>query len=374
MAGLERSTCEQTLSADGPDPGVAGVRRERLKVAALPHLPDLDGLRAIAVGLVFIGHTHTLPRFPASFGVTLFFVLSGFLITTLLRLERARTGGNSLRNFYIRRLLRINPPLYATLLLIGVLVALGINPQVPDALGVAAQALFFSNYMPDFGIRGGLQTPLWSLAVEEHFYLVFPSLFVLAMRRGTPARLALGCAFACLAVLAIRLFNVVVLGVVEANGFWTHTRIDSILFGCILALWSNPVLDERPAWRAGNRQAALAVIVILASFAPAPPVIREGMRYTLQSAALVVLFNWLLQGRAVVAPFLRNPLVQRLGLWSYSFYLLHYAVIGSLRHIMPGLPVAAFVALSFLITCGLCEAMLRLVERPAARLRRRFAA
>ena len=359
------------MTGGTPEPAPAPASGQ-LATDRLPHLPALDGLRAIAVGLVFIGHSHLLPRFPASFGVTLFFFLSGYLITTLLRLEQANHGAVNLRHFYLRRLLRINPPLYVTLALIALLLAMGLNHQPPTALGVVSQLFFFSNYLPDHGMTSGLQSPLWSLAVEEHFYLVFPGLFVLAMRKGTSARLAAWCAVACAAVLAVRLVDVALLGIVGQNGYWTHTRMDSILYGCILALWSSPAIERSPPWRAGHVQALLALAAILGTFVFPTPLLREGLRYTVQGLALLVLFNWLLQGRPWLDPLLCNPVAQRLGLWSYSFYLLHYAMLAAFGS-SPASPSLIGSLLAIPATALACEVIHRLIERPAARLRRRLA-
>src|SRR5438132_14220471 len=81
------------------------------------YLPSLDGIRAAAVILVFVAHAGLKERIPGNFGVTVFFFLSGYLITTLLRIEHERTGGISLKMFYLRRTLRIFPPFYLVLLL-----------------------------------------------------------------------------------------------------------------------------------------------------------------------------------------------------------------------------------------------------------------
>lgn len=139
------------------------------------HIPSLDGLRAVAIMIVFLSHAGLSHVVPGLFGVTIFFFLSGYLITTLLRMECERDGGANLRQFFLRRTLRILPPFYLVLGAIALLGSIGFlsGSWQPEAL--AAQALFAANYWEIFG---GVQPPgtevLWSLAVEEHFYLVFP--------------------------------------------------------------------------------------------------------------------------------------------------------------------------------------------------------
>jgi peptidoglycan/LPS O-acetylase OafA/YrhL len=140
------------------------------------YIPSLDGIRAISFFLVFFSHIGLGGVVPGGFGVSIFFLLSGFLITTLLRAEFGRYQRISLSSFYLRRVLRILPPLYVTL----ALAALLWYPDIPFA-GTVAQALQVSNYYEIFAsdprsMKG--TAVLWSLAVEEHFYLIFPLLYV----------------------------------------------------------------------------------------------------------------------------------------------------------------------------------------------------
>ncbi|OYX64916.1 MAG: hypothetical protein B7Y89_01410 [Novosphingobium sp. 32-60-15] len=300
------------------------------------------------------------------------FFLSGYLITTMMRLEYANTGKLSLRNFYIRRILRINPPLYITLAFIGYLVIVGVLNQSPTALGVLSQFFFFSNYMPDHGTETGLPSPLWSLAVEEHFYLIFPLCFVMAMKCMSTARFAALCAVACAVVLAVRLFNIIILGLGEENYYWTHTRFDSILFGCILALWANPALEVQPSWQAKGWQAMLAVLVIIGTFAMSSILLREGIRYSLQGAALLVIFNYQLQNRNIASKYLRWSVLQRIGLWSYTLYLVHYALLYSMQSIAPDFPPILSAMIALAISCAYCAIMYALVEKPLTDVRRRL--
>src|SRR5205823_2329618 len=106
------------------------------------YIPSLDGIRAAAVMLVFVAHAGLNERVPGSFGVTAFFFLSGFLITTLLRMEFDRTGGVSLSAFYLRRSLRIFPPAYLVLFLATALNMASLMDGPPITLDAfAAQAL-----------------------------------------------------------------------------------------------------------------------------------------------------------------------------------------------------------------------------------------
>jgi peptidoglycan/LPS O-acetylase OafA/YrhL len=165
------------------------------------HIPTLDGWRALAILLVVAHHAGTafygesdyysvsLTRF-GTWGVPVFFGLSGVLITKLLLEEFDRTGRMSLKSFYIRRAFRILPPVFVYLAAVA---ALG---QMASGMEAVSGVFFFRNYLPNS--LGGIYTGhLWSLAVEEHFYLIWPGLLVLVgVRRGLVAAGSLSLALA----------------------------------------------------------------------------------------------------------------------------------------------------------------------------------
>jgi peptidoglycan/LPS O-acetylase OafA/YrhL len=167
------------------------------------------------------------------FGVTVFFFLSGFLIATLMRAEYDKNGSINLGHFWLRRALRILPPLYLVLLAFALMAWVVYPPRTVDGPALAAQLLFYANYWNIFG--GYLPVPgsnvVWSLAVEEHFYLVFPLLYV-AMRRYCPSRRHQAWLLWGLraAVLAWRSF-LVIAGHAPSSRILgaSDTRIDSIL-------------------------------------------------------------------------------------------------------------------------------------------------
>ncbi|KAB1079164.1 acyltransferase family protein [Methylobacterium soli] len=352
------------LSSGGPEaPGIP---------AAMPYLPQLDGVRAVAALIVFVAHAGFSHVVPGGFGVTIFFFLSGYLITTLLRIERARTGRVSLPAFYLRRTLRILPPMYLTLLLSGALYALGLMDRRVDAAAVIGQATFLTNYPALWGTEQVLPVPLWSLAIEEHFYLVFPLAYALWLGRRSPGRAALICLGLCAIVLGLRGLNVWRLPDYSLNYSWTHTRIDAILFGCCLGLWQNPVCPGPGGrvWAPRPWQVAAAVAVILGTLLVRDEAFRQSLRYTLQSAALFVLFAWILQGRGPVVRIFAAAPMRRLGLYSYSFYLVHASVFDVVAHLAPGLGRLATMAASFILTLAYAALIHAAVERPCARLRR----
>jgi peptidoglycan/LPS O-acetylase OafA/YrhL len=344
------------------------------------HIPSLDGIRAISFFTVFLAHAGLDRIVPGGFGVTVFFFLSGYLITTLLRLEQVGSGRVSLRDFYLRRVLRILPPFYTVLALAVALTLLGLLHEPLLPLPMLAQLCHFTNYWTAFhGTRGMPDGTgvYWSLAVEEHFYLVFPWLFLL-LQRALPGRFrqqgrllwAL-----CGAVLAWRLALVFPLhAATDRTYLASDTRVDSILFGCGLALAQNPMLDPQRVKTRTLQWLLLpaGLALLLVSFTFRAPWFRETLRYSLQGLGLIPLFVVAMRTPAF-GPFawLNTKPFKRLGLLSYSLYLVHHLVLYALERPVqqPLLRAVLALAISLLVS----EAIHRLIEKPCARLRRRLA-
>jgi len=318
------------------------------------HVPELDGIRAIAVGLVIASHAGLYGRVPGGFGVTIFFFLSGYLITSLLRAEYIKTRTVDFRAFYLRRVLRIMPPLYITLLILTALYPLRIFGPELNWPAVPWDYLFLSNYSPLWGQAGGLPSPLWSLAIEEHFYLLFPAAFFLLAGKRTPARMAATFLLVCVIILLLRCSTVLLFPrLLEQNYVWTHTRLDSILFGCILAMYQNPLIDEG-AWRPKIGHVAAASVLIVSTFAIRSEVFRQTLRYSMQGVGLFVLFSFVLcAGSERLNRILASKPFVWIGLLSYTLYLCHMAIFKTLDrtfHLGPsaaaiaGLPIALLYA------------------------------
>jgi peptidoglycan/LPS O-acetylase OafA/YrhL len=220
----------------------------------LGYVPALDGVRGIAILLVVGFHYIHFPL-GGQDGVDLFFVLSGFLITSLLLEERQRSGNVSLSGFYARRAKRLLPALFVML---AVFVAVG-AVQGQNELGVALIGTsYVGNALVAYGSNYGHELarsplgPLWSLAEEEQFYLLWPALLLVLVRFRHPARWIAG------------LFVVLVLYRAALFGFHSSprvyagpdTRADGLIAGCVLAfLW-------RRGFRVGEGVAKLAVVIL----------------------------------------------------------------------------------------------------------------
>lgn len=340
-------------------------------------IPSLDGLRALAVGLVFFSHGGLDGVVPGGLGVTIFFVLSGFLITTLMRTERRERGQVSLRAFYLRRGLRLMPPLFLVAALAAAAAALGWIGGGFSMRGLLAVLFYFGNYhviATDFGgIPDGLGV-IWSLAVEEHYYLLYPPLALLLMRAGTRVAVpVLG--LLCLVILGWRVLLALQGASADYLTMATDTRADAILVGCALAFWRNPALQPpAPVASMPRRELALAALcagVLVATLLFRDELFRVTARYTLQSLAIAPLL-WLAVARAEHLPFRwlnTRPMVY-VGTISYTIYLSHQLILGGVVRNAPGLNAAATLALAALLTLALAEPMRRWVEQPCARLRR----
>jgi len=339
-------------------------------------IPSLDGLRAVSIVIVFLYHAEVSHLLPGGFGVTVFFFLSGFLITTLLVREFDEHGWIAIRAFYARRVVRLAPPLLITLAFSILLVWLGLAQGDMDPVALLSQVLFFYNYYqlhgPGTDSVDGLGV-LWSLAVEEHFYLLFPAFFVLFARGVVGMRTVLLLLVGFLVWRCIRYF-------VFGADHWaihisTDTRMDSMLYGCLLALMTWRGISERLMPDRWMIPLVLAgVVALVASFLIRDPAFQVTFRYTLQGIAMLPIFYFTV--RRPDFP-LFQPLnwkaVRRIGTYSYTLYLVHFVIIKAMMYqgFDPGntlvfAPVAAILSLAF------AALVYEFIEKPLKPLRSRL--
>lgn len=343
------------------------------------YIPSLDGIRALAVGLVFVAHAGFKHLVPGGLGVTIFFFLSGFLITTLLEKEYEDRGRINYKNFFLRRVFRLFPPLLTCLAVVYASSFAGIIDGGRSINGLFAQIFYLANYHQIFKWPGAVPEGLgvlWSLAVEEHFYLFFPLtlawLFRLLPRRHVPNALMLVCG----AVLAWRCYLVFVADVPESRTYYaTDTRIDSILFGSILALTVNPVLRVPEAAMKKRDYAWLAASIglLLFSLLYRSPQFRETFRYSVQGIALMPIFYLaVIRAEHPLFSWLNWAWMKKLGIYSYSIYLIHHVVLRALEDIPATASPTILIAVSLAISLVFAAAVDRFIDRYFARLRRSY--
>jgi peptidoglycan/LPS O-acetylase OafA/YrhL len=298
---------------------------ERAERSTWNYIPALDGIRGIAILLVIGRHYFQFP-FGGGYGVDLFFVLSGFLITSLLLAEHAEKGSISLRGFYSRRARRLLPALFAMLACYLVIAAAGRDPTT-DFRGalraVAAGGFYTANifqvYWPDVIGRRGVG-PLWSLALEEQFYLLSPLLLVLALRKRISQRVIEWTLLGAIAAVVLERIVLVLAGSSYVRmAYSPESRCDGLLAGVLLAF-----LLRRP--RALPPRAILAALLGLTAVVVACPPQEIG-------GPIIDVVGVVLIATAVTDPggyFARSlswrPL-KGLGQISYSLYLWHLPVL-----------------------------------------------
>ncbi len=366
------------------------------KVQGLRHIPALDGVRGVALLMVFVLHTVTLPAgrehsFVASllglgrFGVDLFFCLSGFLITGIL--YSTKTDRAYFRNFYIRRTLRIAPLYYlylAAFLLLVVhfhLLKLGIYTQ-RDATQALGWAWFYALNLL-VALRGGWVIAslnhFWSLAVEEHFYLVWPFLVYRTNRKNLIKAVGLICvaAFIVRAILAYRgaSFEVII--------SFTPGRMDSFAIGGAASLALGSPRWRRRLMRFAPFALAPTLVIFLWTYS-----ISTAMWTTIGLTALSVFFTCLITCAATYdhSPWLsifRSRPLRFVGKYSYSLYVFHVPIQTFFSHKFPldrmvRVFHSLFLALAFRVTvvaaASIAVALLtwNIIEKPMLGLGRYF--
>ncbi|MTD15828.1 acyltransferase family protein [Nakamurella sp. YIM 132087] len=340
-------------------------------------IPSLDGLRALAIGIVVWGHAGLPQYIVGSTGVTIFFFLSGYLITTLLRREAERTGTISIRDFYLRRTFRILPPLYVVLVAAIVMSLVDVLPDRMSGWGVTSAATFWQNYYLIGSGREGIpagMNALWSLAVEEHFYLVLPVLY-LVLRRTRLRRLGQAGVLAgiCVAILVWRTWLVTHGAGYDRVYLATDTRADAILWGSVLALAWNPVLDMRPPRR--NWPWTLVAVASFAAFwgiSELPESVVMSVGYTGQSLCLVGVFvAVVLAPRSLPGLVLNWRPLAYIGVLSYSLYLVHRPVLMVVEQYVHA-PKVVELLLAGVLMLGAALLLRVAVEKPFEKARRRF--
>jgi peptidoglycan/LPS O-acetylase OafA/YrhL len=332
------------------------------------HQPALDGLRGVAIVGVLAFHTGHLPG--GFLGVDLFFALSGYLITALLLREAEATGRVSVPAFWGRRVRRLVPALAAMLAVVTVAVrvvgspdmlraALADGPWVQADLAnwhlLAASARYWDRFGSDRVFEH-----LWSIAVEEQFYVVWPLVVLLGCRAGGPVRRRVAVLAAAGALVSLVLMLALVNQQDPTRVYTgTDTRAFSLLLGALVAAW--PI-------RLGHVGLPALALVVAATWAVADgtgsPWLFEGGLFAHSAAAALLIALCVQIPQAPVARALAWRPLCRLGLISYSLYLWHWPVIVLLSPQRSGLAPWPWTAAVCALSIALAAASTALVENP----------
>ena len=323
--------------------------------------PALDGLRGVAILLVLACHMldaffaygrfHTL----GSAGVVVFFTLSGFLITSLL-LEAPQTGLRPLGRFYRNRVLRLYPAMVVAVLVIGggqvILNLAGWGATVPVLL-------YYANWSTIAQAPPTLLLPMWSLSIEEQFYLVWPLVFLLVRRWRNGPLLA---AFAGIALSLIARFTLIAGGATTGRiYFGSDTQASTLLLGCLLAVLAHRGLRPlRVAWRIPLGVCGLTFLSL---------VTRDSVGDYWVPLLVPVVSSVIIWAACTERSLLDNVVLQNIGRRAYGLYLWQCAIIWPMAAYVGRGPFWALVTLGLVLVVG--QLSYRFVEMPFLRLKAR---
>jgi len=338
-------------------------------------LAGLDSLRAIAALLVVISH-FGIPFVSGGAGVLMFFVLSGFLITWLLLRENDEIGTVSLRNFYMRRSLRIFPAFYCYA---AVLFAVVLIRHTTIVWPQAFAALFYvNNYYQ--ALKGDPNTGFshtWSLAVEEQFYVLWPLTFLLL--RQNYRRMSQVLVAAILVIWVYRAALVFLFDVHEGYIYEAFdTRADHLLIGCLLAVALRiGLVPQFWNWISVRSWVALLIAGLLALSSAAEfiygPVYRDRISFIVTPLLTAVWITQLIALRgAPLWSWTSWGWVRYLGRISYSIYLYQQLTVAVPKKLLPGQPIVVQLAATIALTVAVASVSHFFVERPFLRLKTRF--
>jgi peptidoglycan/LPS O-acetylase OafA/YrhL len=366
----------------------SGAAPDRAADAAPPfrlgYQPALDGIRAVAVLAVMVGHAAQISGWRigsgGGIGVFIFFVLSGFLITALLIEERDRTGTNRLVKFYARRALRLLPALVVVLAFCGLYRLLSSSQHASETADAIPSAMFyFANFYRIGSEAMGALAHTWSLAVEEQFYLLWPIMVIVIGALAKPRVWKNW-------VLVVALTGAVA-SQIERLALRDHaslqrlsvapdTAADGLLWGCATALVLYIVSDA-----GRQRMAAVARLLVVPGallllvwivWLPGGPggIVRYGQLLVALASAVVITFIVLAPAGPMHRLLSTRPAIE-IGRRSYGLYLWHWVVLTVALSVGLGAKPAVF--LEFTLTFVIAWLSFALVEQPFLRLKGRFA-
>ena len=392
--------------------GLQEVRPARTDLSRVPYLPGLDGLRALAVVAVMIYHADHEWLSGGFLGVEVFFVISGYLITLLLIGEHERTGHIELRQFWLRRFRRLLPALFVMLGALAVYMSLFKTRPQGQTRGDFLGGIFYVSNWYQIVVGQGYTAAeafaplrhLWSLAVEEQFYLLWPLIMFAILRRGSGRLPRVGLWLLGVSVtIAIVTAALYVGGDISVqcspaamHGYWdvggrcisanetlylgTFSRAGGLMLGAAFAMVWRPIAIMRGPLRSKGRQldvlAGIGVVLLallMWGLSLTEPGEQFGFRFDpwlfrggffLTGVATVLVIAAATHQGAATGRLLGNPVFNWIGTRSYGLYLYHWPVYQIIRE-MAGEPlsIGQFV-LAMAITVPITEASYRYIETP----------
>ena len=384
-------------------------RRDAPNLSKVPYLPGLDGMRALAVIAVLVYHANTEWLSGGFLGVEVFFVISGYLITLLLMAERERTGTVRIGAFWMRRARRLLPALFLMLFLLLTYTWIFRSDELGKLRGdMLGGLLYVSNWYQIWVGQGysssGDFAPLrhlWSLAVEEQFYLLWPIVMMLLLRRTGTRNVALAARWLVLAALVVTVVTALLyhpgpIGdcAVNPDAYWTMgerciskgdalylstiTRSSGILLGAAFAMVWRPMAIMRGPLRNANRLLDIIAVVgllllgllnwklhfVTPSGADAW-LFRGGFLWTALATLMVIAA--VTHRRTLTSRVLGNPVLVWIGTRSYGLYLYSWPIYQIIRKVAGNSLTFPQFVVAMVFTVAITEASYRFVETPIRR-------
>jgi peptidoglycan/LPS O-acetylase OafA/YrhL len=341
----------------------------------LGYRPALDGLRGVAILSVLAFHTHHIFGWSllkgANAGVDIFFVLSGFLITALLIEEWEQTGKIILKSFYWRRALRLVPALLVLLTALYFLSDLLFLPAEADDTkrGIPVTFVYASDLaLAFFSVRLGALQHTWSLAIEEHFYLIWPLFLVAALKLGITKKRLLMITLLLAVASALHRASLHQLGAPPVRTYYgIDTRADALLIGCATGLCVSWGMVQVRALRPLLVPALVVISFCLAATGYGSSFMSLGGFTLFALATALLLVHVVLSPSSYLRRFLEcDPLVW-VGRISYGLYLWHYPVFKATSFLNANWPIKLCVAVA--LTVMVTSLSHYLIEQPLLSLK-----
>ena len=385
-----------------------------MQISQLPYAPGLDGLRALAVVAVMVYHANHTWLSGGFLGVEVFFVISGYLITLLLIAEHERHGRIGLGQFWVRRGRRLLPALFVMLVALAVYMTLFNRRPLGRTRGDFLGGLLYGSNWYQIAVGQGYTDVeafaplrhLWSLAVEEQFYLIWPLVMVVLLRRGRDRLPQIATRLVLVATgIAVAVALLYVPGDVEVecgpgstNGYATvlgrcinvndalylstFTRASGLLLGAGFAMiWRPVALMRGPMRRKGHLLDAIALVglallgLMMCNLSLSEEGERFGSRFDpwlfrggffVVGLVTLLVISAVVHRQAFLGRLLGNPAFRWVGTRSYGLYLFHWPIYQIIRDSSFDMSIGQFI-LAMIITVPVTEACYRFVETPIRR-------
>jgi peptidoglycan/LPS O-acetylase OafA/YrhL len=390
--GDEREASGTAVTSRGPEVPMQPTDADRSapttasKPFSLGNRPALTGVRALLMVPVVAYHASATALVGAWMPLEFFFVLSGFLITTMLASEHQKTGQISLGKFYSRRSVRLLPPLVMTIVLLAIYASfVSVQSASQRVWGDSVSALFYSDYRQAFEhdpFYSGFLTQCWSLAVEEQFYLIWAALLLVALKFGK-RQIAYALTFAGIILSAANRTLIVLtaphwtLSVGDRVYYSFDTRADALFLGCLLGLIATGGnLDD---WKPRTRQVVSAAAVVSTAImvwvlfsvsvgARSLPLVWIPVT---EIASAIIIVYFIVQPKGLGTKVIGISALVLVGNMTYTIYLVHFPVFVAISPSTVGWPLWAIELVRFAIVIPIVVASWYLVEKPLMQWRRK---